>query len=122
MPATLTSAVLVYDGECEFCTACVRFLVRRTRRPLRCVAYQEADLSSLGLARVQCEESVQWVSMSGEVASAHIAVACALRYARWPWPLAGRIIVMPGIRRIAATVYRRVAARRTCAAPTPPVG
>jgi predicted DCC family thiol-disulfide oxidoreductase YuxK len=106
MPATLTNAVLVYDGECEFCKACVRFLVRRTRRPLDCVAYQTADLSALGLTRAQCVESVQWVSISGGVASAHVAVACALRYARWPWPLAGRFILLPGVRHTAAMVYR----------------
>ena len=122
MPATLTSAVLVYDGECEFCKACVGFLARRTTRPLVSVAYQHANLETLGLTRAECEEAVQWVDVAGEAASAHVAVALALRNARKPWPLVGRLILLPGVRPIAAMVYRRVAARRRCAAPTPPVG
>nr|MBU6202425.1 DUF393 domain-containing protein [Acidobacteriota bacterium] len=122
MAATLTSAVLVYDGECDFCRSCVRFLQRRTSRPLTAVAFQSADLPALGLRRADCEAAVQWVSAKGAVSSAHVAVASALRHARAPWSLAGWLIALPVIRQIAAVVYRRVAARRTCAAPTPPVG
>ena len=112
--ATLTKPVLVYDGECEFCGACVRFLTRRTRRPLTCVAYQTADLASLGLRHEQCEDAVQWVAPDGTVSSAHIAVADALRHARWPWPMAGMVVGAPGVRAIAALVYRMVAQRRKC--------
>ena len=112
---------LVYDGECEFCTACVRFLARRTNRPLASVAYQSADLAALGLTREQCADAVQWV-VDGRTVSAHVAVAAALRHARVPWPLAGIVISLPGIRSVAAAAYRKVAARRRCAAPTPPAG
>lgn len=119
-PATPTPT-LVYDGECEFCVACVRFLARRTNRPLVSAAYQSADLGALGLTLEQCTDAVQWV-MRDRTLSAHLAVAAALRYARMPWPLAGIVITLPGIRRIAAATYRKVAARRRCAAPTPPVG
>lgn len=115
--ATLTSPTLVFDGECDFCRACVRFITRRTRRPLSVVAYQDADLATLGLTREQCESAVQWVDDRGAVASAHHAVSRALRNARFPWPLAGRAIVLPGISRIASRVYERVARRRSCDSP-----
>jgi predicted DCC family thiol-disulfide oxidoreductase YuxK len=114
---TLTSPVLVFDGACDFCRACVRFITRRTRRALAVVAYQDADLASLGLTREQCESAVQWVDAHGAVASAHEAVAQALRHARFPWPLAGRLITLPGISRISSRVYERVARRRTCDSP-----
>ncbi|MFM7047713.1 MAG: thiol-disulfide oxidoreductase DCC family protein [Actinomycetota bacterium] len=117
---TLTTPTLVYDGDCAFCSACVRFISRRTRRPLRCVAYQQADVLSLGLTRDECTESVQWVEPSAR-RSAHLAVAAALRHARFPWPMAGMVIGAPGIRRIAGAVYRYIARRRRCTAPTPPV-
>jgi len=99
--------------------ACVRFVTRRTTKPLTAVAYQTADLAALGLTREQCADAVQWVSGSTHQ-SAHIAVAAALRHARFPWPLAGFVISVPVARNIASLVYQRVAARRRCAAPTPP--
>ncbi|MFM8645585.1 MAG: thiol-disulfide oxidoreductase DCC family protein [Actinomycetota bacterium] len=117
--ATLTTPTLVYDGDCAFCMACVRFVTRRTTKPLTTVAYQTADLAALGLTREQCADAVQWVSGSTRQ-SAHIAVAAALRHARFPWPLAGFVISVPVARNIASLVYQRVAARRRCAAPTPP--
>ena len=49
MPATLTKPVLVFDGECDFCRSCVRFAERITAREFTSVAYQTADLASLGL-------------------------------------------------------------------------
>ena len=116
---TLTTPTLVYDGDCAFCTSCVRFLVRRTSRPLECIAYQSADLAALRLTREQCADAVQWVTPT-RTESAHLAVAAALQYARAPWPLAGWLIRVPGLRGIAGAVYRRVAQRRRCTAPTPP--
>ena len=118
-PATLTTAapVLVYDGECRFCKWCVRFLVRRTRRPLVCVAYQTADLSALGLTREQCELAVQWVAADGRQQSENFAAAAALRNARLPYPLLGVLINLPGIRSLAAFAYGQVAQRRQCANP-----
>jgi len=121
MGPTLTKPVLVYDGECTFCRWCVRFLVRRTRRPLTCVAYQDADVAALGLTLAQCAAAVQWVGQNGSVSEAHKAVAAALRNARIPWPILGVVIDAPGLRRISAYAYRRVAMQRRCAAPTPPV-
>ena len=124
MPATLTRPVLVFDGECDFCRACVRFAERITAREFTSVAYQTADLASLGLSASDCAEAVQWVALDGDITSAHEAVAAVLRHARWPWPIVGRAMLWPGVRDIAARVYQRVAQRRICIveAPTPPDG
>jgi predicted DCC family thiol-disulfide oxidoreductase YuxK len=113
--STLIRPVLVFDGECEFCKACVRFVARRTSRPLTTVPYQSADLPSLGLTREQCVEAVQWVT-TDSVRSGHLAVGATLRHARFPWTVLGAMIGAPGFRRVAAFVYRRVAERRSCAA------
>lgn len=117
---TPTAPVLVYDGDCRFCKWCVRFLVRRTRRPLECVAYQTADLKTLGLTREQCELAVQWVSLDGQSCSANLAAAAALRNARPPYPLLGVLLNLPGVRNLAAAAYSQVARRRRCAAPKVP--
>jgi predicted DCC family thiol-disulfide oxidoreductase YuxK len=124
MSATLTKPVLVFDGECVFCRSCVQFAERIKKREFTSVAYQEVDVSRLGLRREECALAVQWVDVDMSRASAHEAVARVLRSARFPWPLAGRLMMWPGVRSIAARVYQRVAQRRQCikTAPTPPDG
>jgi predicted DCC family thiol-disulfide oxidoreductase YuxK len=116
--------VLVFDGECDFCRSCVRFAERITAREFTSVAYQTADLASLGLCASDCADAVQWVALDGGITSAHEAVVSVLRHARWPWPIVGRVMLWPGVRGVAARVYQRVARRRTCIveAPTPPDG
>jgi predicted DCC family thiol-disulfide oxidoreductase YuxK len=116
--------VLVFDGECDFCRSCVRFAERITAREFASVAYQTADLAVLGLSAEECANAVQWVADDGQISSAHEAVAAVLRHARWPWPVAGRVMQWPGVRNIAARTYQRVARRRQCIveAPTPPDG
>jgi predicted DCC family thiol-disulfide oxidoreductase YuxK len=116
--------VLVFDGECDFCRSCVRFAESITAREFTSVAYQTADLASLGLRASDCADAVQWVALDGGITSAHEAVASVLRHARWPWPIVGRMMLWPGVRGVAARVYQRVARRRTCIveAPTPPDG
>ncbi len=82
-----------------------------------CVAYQTADLTSLGLSREQCEQAVHWVAADGRQQSANFAAAAALRNARLPYPLFGVLINLPVIRKLAAIAYGQVAQRRQCAKP-----
>ena len=123
-PATLTKPVLVFDGECTFCRSCVQFAARIQKREFTSVAYQDADLGRLGLRLEECVDAVQWVETTTSHVSAHEAVAAVLKAARFPWPVAGRVMMLPGVRWIAARVYRRVARQRQCivTAPTPPDG
>lgn len=104
--------VLVYDGDCAFCTRSVRFIERRIgRRPL-IVAWQRTDLEALGLTREMCETAVQWVGLDGEVSSGHRAVARTLIHGRSGWWVLGRFILLPGVSAVAAVVYRWVARNR----------
>ncbi|MFZ9707613.1 MAG: thiol-disulfide oxidoreductase DCC family protein [Ilumatobacteraceae bacterium] len=124
MSATLTTPVLVFDGECTFCRSCVRFAERIKKRNFTSVAYQDVNLSELGLRLEECAQAVQWVEADKSHVAAHEAVAAVLCSARFPWPIAGRVMMWPGVRSIAALVYRRVARQRQCivTAPTPPDG
>ena len=58
-------AALVFDGDCAFCTRSVEWARRRFRRQPRIVAWQEADLDSLGLTARACHDAVQWVDYRG---------------------------------------------------------
>ena len=104
--------LLVFDGDCAFCTRSVRLVERRIRRHPHIVAWQSLDLAEWGLTQAECEEAVQWIDTDGTRASAHLAVARTLVYGGRGWALLGRVISAPGIRTVAGAVYRWVARNR----------
>lgn len=102
---------LVYDGDCAFCTRCVGWLQRRLPRQPRVIAWQVADLPSLGLTEQQCSEAVQWVDGERRAAGAD-GVARVLIWTGGAWPILGRLLLIPGVRQIARLVYGWVARNR----------
>lgn len=103
--------VLVYDGDCAFCTTCVR-LLERIEPEAEMAAWQLTDLAELGLTEEQASAAVQWVEIDGTVRSGHAAVAAALGTAGGIWAPAGRALLSPGISPIAAGAYRLIANNR----------
>jgi predicted DCC family thiol-disulfide oxidoreductase YuxK len=103
--------VLVFDGDCAFCTNCVHALERIGPRA-RIVAWQLTDLPALGLTEQQAAAAVQWVGADGNVRSGHEAIAAALISAGGIWGGLGRLLLAPGASWIAARAYRLVAANR----------
>jgi predicted DCC family thiol-disulfide oxidoreductase YuxK len=101
----------VYDGDCAFCTRCVR-LVERLKVDAELVAWQFADLAELGLTQAQVDEAVQWVGLDGTIASGHLAVAATLRQAGGIWRASAWTMTRPGISWLAGRVYRWVADHR----------
>lgn len=62
--------VLVFDGDCAFCTSCVRIAERYLRQTLAsggwtAVPFQFADLAELGVTRERAEREVLWVTPTG---------------------------------------------------------
>lgn len=116
--------VLLYDGDCAFCTRCARVL-ERVGPDAEIVAWQFTDLAELGIAEEQAADAVQWVQVDGTVRSGHEAIAATLSTAGRIWKTIGRMVLLPGISWMAAKVYRSVARNRyrlpggtpACAAP-----
>jgi len=106
-----TRPVLVFDGDCAFCTSSAR-LLERIGPKAEIVAWQLADLDALGITAAQATEAVQWVGEDGTVRSGHEAIAAGLGTAGWPWRLAGSAIALPGISALAAVTYRWIARNR----------
>ena len=104
--------VLVFDGDCAFCTATVNQVRRFVRPRATIVPWQHADLAAWGLTTDQCQRSIQWVSAPGDVVSEGRAAAAVLCAGRQPWPLMGRVIRLPGIIVLTDAVYRLIAANR----------
>jgi predicted DCC family thiol-disulfide oxidoreductase YuxK len=103
--------VLLFDGDCAFCTSAVRVL-ERIGPEAEIVAWQLADLDQLGVTERQAADALRWVRTDGTIRSGHEAIAAALGTAGGIWRIAGRILLWPGISWIAARVYRLVADNR----------
>ena len=104
--------MLVYDGDCAFCSSSVRALQRMVRRVPEIIAWQDADLETLGLTAIECSEAVQWVAPNGNRRSGAGAIAATLRYAGKGWKMIGVVLELPGLRWVASHIYDWVARNR----------
>ncbi len=103
--------VLLYEGDCAFCTTCARVL-ERIGPDAEIVAWQFADLAELGITEEQASDALQWVQINGTVRSGHEAIAAVLNTAGPIWKIISRTVLLPGISWMAAKVYRLVADNR----------
>ena len=103
--------VLVFDGDCGFCTTSAR-AGKRWLRLEHVEPWQYLDLGALGLTERACATAVQWVDEAGDIASAEMAVIASLRHAGGAWATLGRVMNLPVVRRLAGLVYRLVAMNR----------
>jgi predicted DCC family thiol-disulfide oxidoreductase YuxK len=108
-----TDPVLLFDGDCAFCSSCVRAAQRILPGGVPAVPWQRVpDLAAYGLTPEDAAESIRWVGPTGAVASGHEAVASALMHAGGLWRVAGRALLLPVIGGIAAAVYELIARNR----------
>ncbi|ANJ10730.1 DUF393 domain-containing protein [Streptomyces sp. BPPL-273] len=108
-----TSPLLVFDGDCGFCTTAVRVLERRVRPRCRTVARQRADLGALGVSGDRAAHEVLWVTPVGTVYGGSDAVAKLLLSAGGAWRLLGAALLVPPARNAAHVLYRLVADNRS---------
>ncbi|MFE3449486.1 thiol-disulfide oxidoreductase DCC family protein [Nonomuraea sp. NPDC059194] len=104
--------VLVFDGDCAFCTTCVRFVERWLRTKAKIIAWQFADLDELGVTRARAEYELLWVDGRGGVFGGAQAVAKLLIDAGLPWSALGLLLRVPPVRWLAHGFYRAVANNR----------
>ena len=123
--------VLLFDGDCAFCTSTVNALRRYVRPRANLQPWQRADLASLGVSEEQCQASIQWIPAAGARAVTEgRAVAAVLKVGRQPWPLVAAVLGLPGVAAAADVAYRLIAANRhrlpgstpACRLPEAPVG
>ncbi len=123
--AVMKDPVLVFDGDCAFCTTCVRVAERYLRQTLAsggwdAVAYQFADLAELdaragGRGEVSAERAgreVLWVTPGGRVYGGAQAVARLLMRSGGAPAYLGGLLALAPVRPVAELAYRWVAANR----------
>lgn len=107
--STPDTAVLVFDGDCGFCTSTVHWLLARIRTPVRAVPWQRLDLEAYGLTERDVRRFVWWIDEIGRRDRGHRAVARALEACGGGWPLVGRLLRTPPFGWLGAVGYRLVA-------------
>jgi predicted DCC family thiol-disulfide oxidoreductase YuxK len=104
--------VLLFDGDCGFCTRSAEFIEAHISTSCTVVPWQFADLAALGTTKEQTEHEVVWVSRDGTVRGGARAVAALLIVARGWWAPLGWTLRIPPFRWIAHLGYRLVAVNR----------
>jgi len=106
--------VLVFDGDCSFCSSSARFLAHWVvrGRSTSIEPWQRLDLAELGLTPEQCQAAVQWVGKGGEVASGHEAIAEVLRAGQPGWRPVGALLGAPGLGWLAGRLYAWISDHR----------
>lgn len=106
----LADRTVIYDSDCGFCTQSARWVSKNGR--VNVVPWQGLDLAALGLTEADVMAAAYWYDEGRVKASADQAIGYSL-IARGGFPgLLGRIIIAPGVRLLAAPVYRVVAKNR----------
>lgn len=103
--------VLIYDGDCAFCTRSVNVLMRLPV-DAEVTAFQFADLELYGTTEERASHEVLWVDRTGRIHGGAQAVARLLLTAGGIYAAAGWMLRTPPIRWIAAGVYRLIANNR----------
>lgn len=105
--------MLVYDGDCGFCTSSARWIERRLPAEVEVVPWQHVDdLSALGLTVDDVTTAAWWVEPGREPQGGHLAIGASLRAAGGAWGLVGWAICCPPLAWIGGPVYRLVARYR----------
>lgn len=104
--------VLVFDGDCAFCTTAVDRMRRMLPAFPEAQPWQWLDLPALGLTPADGERAVWMVTARGRWAG-HLAVSVLLRGQPTPgWRFLGHLIATPPFSWLAAVGYRWVAHNR----------
>ena len=108
--------LLIFDGDCAFCTSSATWLAERLRRKdgrnAQLVAWQFLDLAALGTSPQRAQQEALWIATDGTISGGAAGFAAWLRFRGGLYGLAGSAMSLPGIRQLAAAVYRLIAKNR----------
>jgi predicted DCC family thiol-disulfide oxidoreductase YuxK len=114
--------VLIYDGDCAFCTSTARWLDRRGQGRIEIQPWQSTDLEALGLSVDEVTSAAYWVDPTNRTHRGHRAVGRSLEaiggaYRPIGWLIGHRPLAWltdPGYRLIARYRHRLPGATEAC--------
>lgn len=102
--------LMIFDGDCAFCSSSARLLKKMTKSRIAIEPYQFLNLQEFGLSEELTSKAVYYVSDQNYVANK--AIARALIDSKTSWSILGHLMNLPLIRSIAGWVYYWVARNR----------
>ncbi|MDH4170235.1 MAG: DUF393 domain-containing protein [Acidimicrobiia bacterium] len=100
-----TRSVLLYDGDCGFCTRCALFIGARLVSPAQVATAQQVTPADVGLSSEDLARSSWWIDDRGRPHGGASAMASALRETSGGWRLLGRLLSHPPLAWAAAVGY-----------------
>lgn len=104
--------VLIFDGDCGFCTTTANYIVKRSKTPILAHAWQLIDVTEYGILQPQAQKRV-YVIDEGHAFGGHEAFAQLLRLQKNPLLTAiAWVMVVPPICWLSRIAYALVARYR----------
>ena len=103
------TGLLIYDGDCGFCTSTAAWMLERFKSGVQVASWQQLDLDLYGLTAADGQSSSWWVDDAGEATPGAMGVGKALTETEPRWTrLAGAVIGFGPVRPLAKATYRLV--------------
>lgn len=112
MSLAKSEAVLIFDGDCGFCTTVANYLTKRTKFPVKAEAWQLTDLNQYGLSPEQTAAKVYFVTTKGVVAGARAMALLLSAQNNFFYYLMGKLISVPPFSWLAIPAYALIAKYR----------
>jgi predicted DCC family thiol-disulfide oxidoreductase YuxK len=104
--------MLVFDGDCGFCTSSARWIEARLPDTVAVAPWQSCDLDELGLTESDVTTAAYWIDEGGVAHRGHRAIGRALLRAGGFWGFVGRLLITPPVSWLAIPVYALIAKYR----------
>lgn len=107
--------ILIYDGECGFCTKSAKWARNRLGQPHGIAPSQDFtddELAGMALTREDVERAAWWYEPGSRPVEGAECISQTLIAIGGPHAVVGRFLWLPGVRVLSGVVYRWVAANR----------
>lgn len=107
-----SAPLLIYDGDCSFCTASANWVTARWHGRARAVPWQllgTDELAAHALTRDDVLAAAWWIDHTGRRSRGHLAIAHALAAGSGWSAIVGDVLLVPPFRWIAAAIYPLIA-------------
>lgn len=104
--------LLIFDGDCAFCTSSAGWIERRLPDDVRVAPWQILDLEVYGLTEQDVTTAAYWIDDAGRAHRGHLGIGRSLIAAGGIRAVVGRLVVTPPVSWIAKPVYALIARYR----------
>jgi len=107
-----TGPVLIFDGDCAFCTSCAAWARRHLKGGVVTAPWRELDLAVYGLFPADAIKAAWWVDPDGRRRRGYFALAKVLQESGGAWRALAAVFLAPPLRWIGPGAYGLVARHR----------